>query len=129
MQIDHQMMRVKDLDKSVDFYTRILGMKLLRQTEYPDGQFTNTFVGYQPEGEGTSLELTYNWDQDEDYEMGQGWGHLALMVEDVYATCDKLAAEGVTISRPAGPMKHGTRVIAFIEDPDGHKIELVGPRD
>ncbi len=129
MQIDHQMMRVKDLDKSVDFYTRILGMKLLRQTEYPDGKFTNTFVGYQPEGEGTSLELTYNWDQDEDYEMGQGWGHLALMVEDVYATCDKLAAEGVTISRPAGPMKHGTRVIAFIEDPDGHKIELVGPRD
>ncbi len=129
MQIDHQMMRVKDLDKSVDFYTRILGMKLLRQTEYPDGKFTNTFVGYQPEGEGTSLELTYNWDQEEDYEMGQGWGHLALMVEDVYATCDKLAEEGVIISRPAGPMKHGTRVIAFIEDPDGHKIELVGPRD
>ncbi len=129
MRIDHQMMRVKDLDKSVDFYTRILGMKLLRQTEYPDGKFTNTFVGYQPEGEGTSLELTYNWDQDEDYEMGQGWGHLALMVDDVYATCDKLAAEGVTITRPAGPMKHGTRVIAFIEDPDGHKIELVGPRD
>ena len=129
MQIDHQMMRVKDLEKSVDFYTRILGMKLLRQTEYPDGKFTNTFVGYQPEGEGTSLELTYNWDQEEDYEMGQGWGHMALMVEDVYATCDKLAAEGVTISRPAGPMKHGTRVIAFIEDPDGHKIELVGPRD
>ena len=129
MRIDHQMMRVKDLDKSVDFYTRILGMKLLRQTEYPDGKFTNTFVGYQPEGEGTALELTYNWDQEEDYEMGEGWGHLALMVEDVYATCDKLAAEGVTISRPAGPMKHGTRVIAFIEDPDGHKIELVGPRD
>lgn len=129
MRIDHQMMRVKDLEKSVDFYTRILGMKLLRQTEYPDGKFTNTFVGYEPEGEGTSLELTYNWDQEEDYEMGQGWGHMALMVEDVYATCDKLAAEGVTISRPAGPMKHGTRVIAFIEDPDGHKIELVGPRD
>ena len=129
MQIDHQMMRVKDLDKSVDFYTRILGMKLLRQTEYPDGKFTNTFVGYKPEGEGTSLELTYNWDQEDDYEMGEGWGHLALMVEDVYATCDKLAAEGVTITRPAGPMKHGTRVIAFIEDPDGHKIELVGPRD
>ncbi|MEM8688308.1 MAG: lactoylglutathione lyase [Pseudomonadota bacterium] len=129
MRIDHQMMRVKDLDKSVDFYTRILGMQLLRQTEYPDGKFTNTFVGYQPEGEGTSLELTYNWDQEDDYEMGQGWGHLALMVDDVYATCDKLAAEGVTITRPAGPMKHGTRVIAFIEDPDGHKIELVGPRD
>ena len=129
MRIDHQMMRVKDLAKSVDFYTRILGMKLLRQTEYPDGKFTNTFVGYEAEGEGTSLELTYNWDQEEDYEMGQGWGHLALMVEDVYATCDKLASEGVTISRPAGPMKHGTRVIAFIEDPDGHKIELVGPRD
>ena len=129
MRIDHQMMRVKNLDKSVDFYTRILGMKLLRQTEYPDGKFTNTFVGYQPEGEGTSLELTYNWDQEDDYEMGQGWGHLALMVDDVYATCDKLAAEGVTITRPAGPMKHGTRVIAFIEDPDGHKIELVGPRD
>lgn len=129
MRIDHQMMRVKDLDKAVDFYTRILGMKLLRQTEYPDGKFTNTFVGYEPEGEGTSLELTYNWDQEEDYEMGQGWGHMALMVDDVYATCDKLAAEGVKITRPAGPMKHGTRVIAFIEDPDGHKIELVGPRD
>ena len=129
MRIDHQMMRVKNLDKSVDFYTRILGMKLLRQTEYPDGKFTNTFVGYKPEGEGTALELTYNWDQEDDYEMGQGWGHLALMVDDVYATCDKLAAEGVTITRPAGPMKHGTRVIAFIEDPDGHKIELVGPRD
>ncbi len=129
MRIDHQMMRVKNLDKSVDFYTRILGMKLLRQTEYPDGKFTNTFVGYEDEGEGTTLELTYNWDQEEDYEMGQGWGHLALMVEDVYATCDKLAGEGVNITRPAGPMKHGTRVIAFIEDPDGHKIELVGPRD
>lgn len=129
MRIDHQMMRVKDLDKSVDFYTRILGMKLLRQTEYPDGKFTNTFVGYEEEGEGTSLELTYNWDQEDDYEMGEGWGHLALMVEDVYATCDKLAGEGVNITRPAGPMKHGTRVIAFIEDPDGHKIELVGPRD
>ena len=129
MKIDHTMMRVKDLDKSIDFYTRILGMKLLRQAEYPEGRFTNTFVGYQAEGEGPTLELTHNWDQEDDLEMGQGWGHVALMVEDVYATCDKLAAEGAKITRPAGPMKHGTRVIAFIEDPDGHKIELVGPRD
>ena len=129
MQFDHIMMRVKDLDASLDFYTNHLGMKVLRQTEYPDGKFTNTFIGYQEEGQGTTIELTYNWDQEDDYEMGQGWGHIALMVEDVYATCDKLAANGVKIPRPAGPMKHGTRVIAFVEDPDGHKIELVGPRD
>ncbi|MEM7424673.1 MAG: lactoylglutathione lyase [Pseudomonadota bacterium] len=129
MQFDHIMMRVKNLDKSLDFYTNMLGMRVLRQTDYPDGKFTNTFIGYSEEGEGTTIELTHNWDQEEDYEMGEGWGHIALMVDDVYATCDKLAAAGAKIPRPAGPMKHGTRVIAFVEDPDGHKIELVGPRD
>ena len=129
MQFDHIMMRVKDLDKSLEFYTGMLGMKVLRQTDYPEGKFTNTFIGYTEEGEGTTIELTHNWGQEEDYEMGEGWGHIALMVDDVYATCDKLAAAGAKIPRPAGPMKHGTRVIAFVEDPDGHKIELVGPRD
>ncbi len=128
MQFDHIMMRVKNLDASLEFYTNMLGMKVLRQTDYPEGKFTNTFIGYQAEGEGTTIELTHNWDQEEDYEMGEGWGHIALMVDDVYATCDKLAAAGAKIPRPAGPMKHGTRVIAFVEDPDGHKIELVGPR-
>ena len=104
----HTMIRVKDLDRSLDFYTRMLGMRMLRQSEYPDGKFTNTFVGYGDEETDAVIELTYNWE-----------------VPDVYATCEKLESEGVRITRPPGPMKHGTRVIAFIEDPDGYKIELV----
>jgi lactoylglutathione lyase len=121
------MIRVSDLDKSLDFYTRLLGMRVLRQKEYPDGKFTNTFIGYGPEDTETVIELTYNWDQQEPYDKGNGWGHLALEVPDVYATCAQLEKEGANIPRPAGPMKHGTRVIAFIEDPDGYKIELLEP--
>lgn len=121
------MIRVRDLEKSLDFYTRLLGMHVLRQKEYPDGKFTNTFIGYGPEDTNTVIELTYNWDQKEPYEMGTGWGHLALEVPDVYAACAVLEKEGANIPRPAGPMKHGTRVIAFVEDPDGYKIELLEP--
>lgn len=122
--LDHTMIRVKDLDKSLDFYSRILGMQILRNTEYPDGGFTNVFVGYGPEDEYPSIEITYNWDQTEDYDKGNAWGHLAIMVPDVVAACEYLKAEGVNITRPAGPMKNGTRMLAFIEDPDGYKIEL-----
>ena len=125
----HTMVRVKDLEKSLDFYTRILGMKVLRQKEYPDGKFTNTFVGYGPEETHPAIELTYNWDQEEAYDMGNGWGHVALEVPDVYATCEALAEAGAKITRPPGPMKHGTRVIAFVEDPDGYKVELLEPLD
>ena len=123
----HTMIRVTDLQQSLDFYTRLLGMRILRQKEYPDGKFTNTFIGYGTEESDTVIELTYNWDQREPYDKGNGWGHIALEVPDVYATCSALESEGVPIPRPAGPMKHGTRVIAFIEDPDGYKIELLEP--
>ena len=123
----HTMIRVKDLEKSLDFYTRLLGMRVLRQKEYPEGKFTNTFIGYGPEDSNTVIELTYNWDQEESYQMGTGWGHLALEVPDVYAACATLEKEGANIPRPAAPMKHGTRVIAFVEDPDGYKIELLEP--
>ena len=123
----HTMIRVRDLEKSLKFYTEDLGMKVLRQKEYPGGRFTNTFVGYGDEESHTVVELTYNWDQEEPYELGAGWGHLAIEVPDVYGVCESLAAAGVRIPRPAGPMKHSTRVIAFIEDPDGYKIELLQP--
>ncbi len=123
----HTMIRVTDLQQSLDFYTRLLGMRILRQKEYPDGKFTNTFIGYGAEDSDTVIELTYNWDQREPYDKGNGWGHIALEVPDVYATCSALESEGVSVPRPAGPMKHGTRVIAFIEDPDGYKIELLEP--
>ena len=120
----HTMLRVKDLDKSLDFYTRLLGMTLLRKTDYPSGRFTLAFVGYGDEQETAVIELTHNWGQVEPYELGSGFGHLAIGVPDVYACCDLLAAEGVNIPRPAGPMKHGGSVIAFAEDPDGYKIEI-----
>ncbi|MDX1423636.1 MAG: lactoylglutathione lyase [Kiloniellales bacterium] len=123
----HTMIRVRDLEKSLDFYTKVLGMKVLRQKEYPGGKFTNTFVGYGPEESHPAIELTYNWDQEEPYELGNGWGHVALEVPDVYATCEALQEAGAKITRPPGPMKHGTRVIAFVEDPDGYKIELLEP--
>ncbi|MDH3452120.1 MAG: lactoylglutathione lyase [Gammaproteobacteria bacterium] len=123
----HTMIRVGDLDRSLDFYTRMPGMRLLRQSEYPDGKFTNVFVGYSDEATDAVIELTYNWKQSEPYELGNGWGHLALEVPDVHATCEKLQREGVRITGAPGPMKHGTRVIAFIEDPDGYKIELLEP--
>lgn len=121
----HTMLRVLDLEKSLDFYTRLLGMKLLRRNDYEGGRFTLAFVGYGEESDTAVLELTYNWDQKEPYEIGTAYGHIALGVPDIYGTCEKLAAEGVKIPRPPGPMKHGTTVIAFIEDPDGYKVELI----
>lgn len=121
----HTMIRVRDLERSIDFYTGLLGMKLLRKSEHPEGKFTNVFVGYGDERDATVIELTYNWDREEPYELGTGFGHLALGVPDIYRTCDELATKGVSIPRPPGPMKHGTTVIAFIEDPDGYKIELI----
>ena len=123
----HTMIRVVDLDRTLDFYTRLLGMRVLRQSEYSEGRFTNTFIGYDEEDAGTVIELTWNWDQSGPYDLGTGWGHLALEVPDVYSTCKQLSAEGVRITRPPGPMKHGTRVIAFVEDPNGYKIELIEP--
>lgn len=121
----HTMIRVKDQDKSIDFYTRHLGMKVLRQKDFEGGRFTNTFIGYGDESQEAVIELTYNWDQDEPYSHGSGFGHLAVGVPDIYATCEALEAEGVPVPRKPGPMKHGTTVIAFIEDPDGYKIELI----
>ena len=120
----HTMIRVRDLGKSVDFYTRLLGMKLLRKKDYPSGRFTLAFVGYGAEENTAVVELTHNWDQKEAYDLGTGFGHLAVGVPDVYACCERLGAEGVSIPRPPGPMKHGGSVIAFVEDPDGYKIEI-----
>ncbi|HEY2890659.1 MAG TPA: lactoylglutathione lyase [Dongiaceae bacterium] len=121
----HTMLRVLDLDKSIDFYTRHLGMKLLRRTDYPTGEFTLAFVGYGNEKDNSVIELTHNWGQKEPYSIGSGFGHLAIGVPDIYGTCEGLAKEGIKIPRPPGPMKHGGSVIAFIEDPDGYKIELI----
>ncbi len=121
----HTMLRVKNIDKSIAFYTEHLGMRLLRKNDYTEGRFTLAFVGYGNEASNTVLELTYNWDQEEPYELGTGYGHIALGVPDIYRTCEKLKAAGVSIPRPAGPMRHSSTLIAFIEDPDGYKIELV----
>ena len=125
--LDHTMIRVKDLDRSLKFYTGILGMKIHRKTEYPQGRFTNTFIGYTDEDAGTNLELTYNWDQKEDYTKGNAWGHLALKVSDVYATSEYLKQQGVVFTKEPSPMKNGTRILAFIKDPDGYVIELNEP--
>ncbi|MBL6957604.1 MAG: lactoylglutathione lyase [Rhodospirillales bacterium] len=121
----HTMIRVKDLDKSLDFYTRHLGMALQRKTDFPGGKFTLAFIGYGDEEDHTVVELTHNWEQVDDYEIGTGFGHLAIAVPDIYGVCEGMEKDGVSIPRPPGPMKHGTRNIAFIEDPDGYKIELV----
>ena len=121
----HTMLRVYDLEKSIDFYTRLLGMNLLRRNDFEGGRFTLAFVGYGDEKDHTVLELTHNWDQKEPYTIGSGYGHIAIGVPDIYATCKQLESEGVKIPRPPGPMKHGTTVIAFIEDPDGYKVELI----
>lgn len=121
----HTMIRVMDVERSIDFYTRLLGMRVLRNMDFEGGRFTNVFVGYGDEDSEAVIELTHNWDQEEPYTHGSGFGHLAVGVPDIYATCEALEAEGVNIPRPPGPMKHGTTVIAFIEDPDGYKIELV----
>jgi len=119
------MIRVRDLDRSIDFYTRLLGMNLIRRKDYPSGEFTLAFVGYGDEKDNSVIELTYNWPRKEAYAIGDGYGHMAIGVADIYKTCDRLAKEGVKIPRPPGPMKHGGSVIAFIEDPDGYKIELI----
>ncbi|HLS42919.1 MAG TPA: lactoylglutathione lyase [Paenalcaligenes sp.] len=124
MRILHTMLRVGDLKRSLDFYVDVLGMKLLRQNDYPDGKFTLAFVGYQDESEGAVLELTHNWDTDS-YDLGNGYGHIALEVDDAYAACESIKAKGGNVVREAGPMKHGTTVIAFVKDPDGYMVELI----
>lgn len=124
MRLLHTMLRVGDLDRSLMFYTDVLGMKLLRRKDYPDGKFTLAFVGYQEESEGAVLELTHNWDTPS-YDLGNGYGHIALEVEDAYDACARIKERGGNITREAGPMKHGKTVIAFVEDPDGYKIELI----
>jgi lactoylglutathione lyase len=124
MRMLHTMLRVADLERSLAFYQDVLGMRLLRRKDYPDGRFTLAFVGYDDEATGTVLELTHNWDTRH-YELGTGFGHVALGVDDVYATCDRLRAKGAKVVREPGPMKHGGSVIAFIEDPDGYRIELI----
>lgn len=124
MRILHTMLRVGDLDRSLAFYTGVLGMKLLRRKEYPDGKFTLAFVGYGPESEGAALELTHNW-ETKSYELGNAYGHVAVEVDDAYAACAEIKRKGGTVTREAGPMKHGTTVIAFVQDPDGYKVELI----
>lgn len=124
MRLLHTMLRVKNLDESLKFYCEGLGMQLLRRKEYPAGEFTLAFVGYGPESETAVLELTYNWGKTE-YELGTGFGHVAIGVENIYALCDTLRQRGISIVREPGPMKHSTTVIAFLEDPNGYKIELI----
>jgi len=127
MRMLHTMLRVGDLDRSLDFYTRVLGMKLLRRKEYPDGKFTLAFVGYGDESETAVIELTYNWGVEK-YELGTAYGHIALGVDDVHAAVEKIRAAGGKVVREPGPMKHGNTVLAFVEDPDGYRIELLGSR-
>ena len=124
MRLLHTMLRVKDLDASLAFYTGALGMRLLRKTDYPSGEFTLAFVGYGEESDTAVIELTHNWGKS-DYVLGDAFGHIAIGVTDIYATCEKLRAEGVKITREPGPMKHGSTVIAFVEDPNGYKVELI----
>lgn len=127
MRILHVMIRVGDLERSIQFYTEVLGMRLLRCNDYPEGRFTLAFVGYGAEDEQAVIELTHNWDV-ESYELGGGFGHIALEVEDVYAAVEEIRRNGGKIIREAGPMKHGATVIAFVEDPDGYKIELLAAK-
>jgi lactoylglutathione lyase len=127
MRLLHTMIRVGDLQRSIDFYTRVLGMKLLRQKDYPDGKFTLAFVGYGEEHDNTVIELTHNWDTDS-YDLGDGFGHLAIEVDDVYGAAEAIRNSGGKIIREPGPMNAGTTIIAFVEDPDGYQIELLGPK-
>jgi lactoylglutathione lyase len=124
MRLLHTMLRVGDLERSLRFYTEVLGMRLLRRKEYPDGRFTLAFVGYGEERDHTVLELTHNWDTGA-YEIGSGYGHIAIGVDDITGTCQAIAEKGGRVVRPPGPMKHGSTVIAFVEDPDGYRVELI----
>jgi lactoylglutathione lyase len=128
MRILHTMLRTGDLQRSIDFYTGILGMQLLRQKDYPDGEFTLAFLGYGDEADNTVIELTYNWGVDS-YDIGNAYGHIAIEVDDVYQAAADIKAQGGKILREAGPMNAGTTIIAFVEDPDGYPIELIGRRD
>ncbi len=124
MRVLHTMVRVGNLERSLDFYTNVLGMKELRRKDYPDGRFTLAFVGYGDESSNAVIELTHNWDTTA-YEIGTGYGHIALGMENIYTACDAIREKGGKITREPGPMKHGTTEIAFVEDPDGYKIELI----
>lgn len=125
MRLLHTMLRVVDLDASIAFYTDIMGMQLIRRKDYPDGRFTLAFLGYGEESDTTLIELTHNWDTDS-YELGTAYGHIAIEVDDVYEACEKIRAGGGKVVREPGPMMHGSTVLAFIEDPDGYKVELLG---
>ncbi len=133
MRILHTMLRVGDLERSIAFYTDVLGMQLISRRDYPEGRFTLAFVGYEDrdaegrQGPGAEIELTHNWDTPA-YDLGAGYGHIALQVDDAKATCDSVRARGGKVTREAGPMKHGSTVIAFVEDPDGYKIEFIERR-
>lgn len=127
MRLLHTMLRVGNLERSIEFYTTILGMTLLRKKDYPEGRFTLAFVGYGDEKENTAIELTHNWDTN-NYELGDGFGHLAIEVEDVYQACEDIKAAGGIVTRDAGPMKHGSTILAFVKDPDGYMIELLGKK-
>lgn len=127
MRILHTMLRVGDLDASIAFYTEVLGMTLLRRKDYPEGRFTLAFVGYGSEADQAVLELTHNWDTTH-YDLGEGYGHIAIEVLDVYKACEQISAAGGKVVRPAGPMKHGSSILAFVEDPDGYRIELLSGR-
>jgi lactoylglutathione lyase len=127
MRILHTMLRVGNLDASIAFYTEILGMRLLRKHDYPEGKFTLAFIGYQDESEAAVIELTHNWGVEQ-YDIGSGYGHIALEVDDAYAACADIKARGGQVTREAGPMKHGSTIIAFVADPDGYKIELIQKR-
>jgi lactoylglutathione lyase len=124
MRILHTMLRVGDLERSLKFYTEVLGMRVLRRKDYPDGKFTLAFVGYDDEDKTAVLELTHNWGVEK-YELGNAYGHIALQVDDAYRACEEVKKRGGKVTREAGPMKHGTTVIAFVEDPDGYKIEFI----
>lgn len=124
MRLLHTMLRVGNLEKSLDFYQNVLGMQLLRKKDYPEGRFTLAFVGYGSEADTTVLELTHNWDTDS-YDLGNAYGHIAVEVENAYEACEKVREKGGKVVREAGPMKHGSTVIAFVEDPDGYKIEFI----